>query len=917
MQLRKGYFTCFFSALNKLKEKKRKMQILKNKIFAITIAFVFMLSMTASTMLIPNVTAHTPPWNIPTDAYIQVAPNPIGVGQQATIHFWLQEPPPTATSQYGDRWQNFKITVTKPDGTTLTLGPFTSDDTGGTFTLYTPAQTGNYTFLFNFPGQTLAGNNPPPPYGFSAANAAFIGDYYEPSSASTTLTVQQQPVAAEPTTPLPTSYWQTPVNAENVNQWYAISGNWLGLGEAYFSETGMYNSTGNYNPYTTAPSTAHIMWTKPIAFGGALGGEFGGSETSNYYSTSQYEPKFAPVIMNGVLYYTMFPGSSTNPAGWAAVDLYTGQTLWTLNTTDTLRCGQILDYVSPNQYGGIAYLWGTTTNGGSLEGIPSNFYSISQYDMFDAMTGKYILSIVNAVGMTITEDQGGNLIGYYINTTYAIPGDPLSPIVAESLNMWNSTLAIVNYGFATGENTNSWLWRPPQGASIPFLDGVQWSVPLPSTYLGNALPESGVYTTWLIDAVNSGVLVLDSSSSGGGLFYSSGWEVEAGYSANAGSQLWITNRTVPAFNRIDWGISLGTFGPDTAGDGVYIEIDQDTMALAAYSLFTGKQVWTNTLTPFNPYDSDGVDYVVANGTLYLWGVGGDVWSINMLTGVANWHYTTGPSGYETPYADWPLWVFSDGTVAGGILFIPEGHTYSPPLFHGAQQLALNITNGQPVWSIESFDTTNAMAIADGIGLSLNSYDNQIYAYGRGPTQTTVTAPAAGVTAGTPVTISGSVMDISAGAQQQAVAANFPNGLPCASDASMTQWMEYVYMQQPHPTNFTGVTVTLTAIDPNHNTVTLGTATTNILGDFGFSWTPPSVPGTYQIIATFSGTNSYYSSAASTYCTVQNAPATPAPTTPPVTGLASTGTVELGIIAVIIVIIIIGAILAILLMRKRP
>ena len=68
----------------------------------------------------------------------------------------------------------------------------------------------------------------------------------------------------------------------------------------------MYNDTGNYNPYTTAPNTAHILWTKPEAFGGTIGGEFGGSE-SNFYATSQYEPKFAPIIMNGILYYTIYP----------------------------------------------------------------------------------------------------------------------------------------------------------------------------------------------------------------------------------------------------------------------------------------------------------------------------------------------------------------------------------------------------------------------------------------------------------------------------------------------------------------------------------------------------------------------------------------------------------------------------------
>ena len=73
--------------------------------------------------------------------------------------------------------------------------------------------------------------------------------------------------------------------------------------------------------------------------------------------------------------------------------------------------------------------------------------------------------------------------------------------------------------------------------------------------------------------------------------------------------------------------------------------------------------------------------------------------------------------------------------------------------------------------------------------TLNAYDNQIYAYGMGPSTTTVTAPDIGVTTATPVTITGTVMDISAGSQQNAVAANFPHGLPCVSDASMTQWME--------------------------------------------------------------------------------------------------------------------------------
>ena len=78
---------------------------------------------------------------------------------------------------------------------------------------------------------------------------------------------------------------------------------------------------------------------------------------------------------------------------------------------------------------------------------------------------------------------------------------------------------------------------------------------------------------------------------------------------------------------------------------------------------------------------------------------------------------------------------------------------------------------------------------------------------------------------TPITITGSVTDISAGAPQEAVAANFPNGLPCVSDASMPQFMEAVYEQQPMPTNITGVPVTI-SVRLQRQLPNNGTTTTN-------------------------------------------------------------------------------------------
>jgi hypothetical protein len=251
---------------------KKKMQNLKSKTMAIMIAALLTISIGAS---ITQVNAHTPRWNIPTIAYCNVAPNPAGLGQTVTIGMWVQIPPPTAATAVGDRWHNFNVTITRPDGTTETLGPFTSDDTGGTYTLYTPTQLGNYSFVFNYPGEVMPGAN-----GANPTNA-YIGDYFMPSTSPVAhLHVQQDPVPALAVNPLPTQYWTRPIQAGN-GVWSTISGNWLGFGIHSFANTGRYNNTSNYNPYSDAPLAPHIIWTKPVAYGGLTGGEFGGTDTSN------------------------------------------------------------------------------------------------------------------------------------------------------------------------------------------------------------------------------------------------------------------------------------------------------------------------------------------------------------------------------------------------------------------------------------------------------------------------------------------------------------------------------------------------------------------------------------------------------------------------------------------------------------
>jgi hypothetical protein len=160
------------------------------------------------------------------------------------------------------------------------------------------------------------------------------------------------------------------------------------------------------------------------------------------------------------------------------------------------------------------------------------------------------------------------------------------------------------------------------------------------------------------------------------------------------------------------------------------------------------------------------------------------------------------------------------------------------------------------------------------------------------------------------------MDISAGSQQQAVAANFPNGLPCVSDASMTQFMEAVYEQQPMPTNITGVPVTLSVLDSNNNYRTIGTTKTNALGDYSFTWTP-DIPGNYTVYATFGATQSYYGSTASAGFYASSPAVTMAPTATLLNGVATQNAVMYIGIAIIVVVIVGIVALAMIMLRKRP
>jgi hypothetical protein len=187
----------------------KDMNLNKNKT---AIAVLLMLSICASTMLLQDTSAHTPPWEIPTYSYIHVGPNPVGVGQTVSVIFWINQYPPTAAGYAGDRW-TFYLDIIAPDGKKTTQGPLTSDPVGGSFVSFTPDQTGTYNFTCRFPGQVLTGKTGTGIMGTSSS--LYINDTYAASSQSTLLTVQEEAITKSSEAPLPTEYWTRPINGQN------------------------------------------------------------------------------------------------------------------------------------------------------------------------------------------------------------------------------------------------------------------------------------------------------------------------------------------------------------------------------------------------------------------------------------------------------------------------------------------------------------------------------------------------------------------------------------------------------------------------------------------------------------------------------------------------------------------------------
>ena len=292
----------------------------------------------------------------------------------------------------------YTVTITKPDGTTDTVGPLNSYKGDGTsYFTYTADQNGTWKFQFSFPGDYYpAGKYTQDAgavmlFGAGTSNASFpLSMYYTPSTSPvTSITVQQNQVMSYPPSALPTAgdYWTRPIQPDN-REWWTIAGNYPGTGllggGAYWpADTNPYVK-GSYSfvPYVQGPTSAHIVWRTGVLDAGLIGGTTGQSSIFNtpFGTTTTVSIGGVPlVIYNGRGYQAVTVGTNQY---LQCYNLRTGQVYWQIpnpfpyTSMASLFGASFADYVAPTVY--IYYnTGGAEVPGGSATSEESGNYLVS------------------------------------------------------------------------------------------------------------------------------------------------------------------------------------------------------------------------------------------------------------------------------------------------------------------------------------------------------------------------------------------------------------------------------------------------------------------------------------------------------------------------------------------------------------
>jgi len=746
-------------------------------------------------------------------------------------------------------WEGLSVTIERPDGKTETISDVTTDSTGGTGRIYIPDIEGTYYLQTHFPEQETT--NDKRAAGWSVGTWMLASD-----SEKLALVVQADPIPYYPTAPLPTEFWTRPINAQ-LREWANVSGsNWMD------------------DEYNEAPESPHVLWTKVLTIGGLAGGEIG--EHSMEHGDA-YEGKWPTrLILAGKLYYEA--GPYERPRVYHCVDVRTGEELWSRVFLDnrSISMGQLLYWDNFNYHGVFSYLWVTVG---------------SDWHAFHPLTGEWIYTMTDVPSGSNIIGPSGEICRYSVSTSGGY------------MTLWNST--ICGLRGATGMQAGSWGSR----VSLREIDassyGLQWNITIPEGLSGSVRGVKlgdrvvGVDTSNAREEVNIWGFSLEEGREGN-LLFNKAWKFPTEWIE--GTISFLTYGTSWALTDLDARIGL-----------IWVK---EFRKHYAFSLETGDFLWEQEIPQTTHLDIYSIGRRIEYGRLYAVGQAGQLHCFNATNGKLLWIYNA-----TDPYTEF-LW---GNSWSLDIQFISKEKIYmfhsehSPinPLFRGAPAICLNATTGEEIWRVNGLvrktDWGGSPIMGDSVIAMYNSYDQRVYAIGKGPSATTVSAAPKFSVEGDSVLVEGMVTDVSPGTNDLAITMRFPSGVPAVSDESQGEWMKHVYAQFERPADVTGVEVTISVLDPNNNSYDVGTATTDASGTFCCEFTP-EVPGLYTVIATFEGSGAYYGSYAETYLKVNETPTatpTPTPSPAPITDMYVTG---FGI-GMIIAIVVVGLLLF-LMLRKR-
>jgi hypothetical protein len=917
----------------------------KTKNYLITLFLSFAIAV--SFVALPTINAQLPVTNLVTYSY--VSPTPVSsVGQAMSIVYFLDrlpmpadDDPISGTGGRREGYDGIKLTITKPDGTNETFTMGRTDPVGAGYYMYTPTEVGVYSVTMAFPGN-WKNRTAPIPYGGTSFRSMPAGAYYHKPSTSmpANFTVKSEFVSQWPNPPLPDDYWMRPITGA-ANTWYELAANWLGGAANVWPQGGAGGVTSNYG-YGTAPESPHILWTRQHYPSGSIGDERFGT-VGNRYGGYQAVGYSADPILDGKIHVTPIKTVHDTSGGYAIWDLYTGEQLFYDPNGTKPSFGQIYWYDTGNEHGLNLYLWKTTNivlpetlrvakveylGPGSLprrlaENIVVNKSSIvtgTLRELLDAYTGKTICYIANvsATGTNVYAKNGDILYYNAVNRgTLTTPN--------YYLTIWNSSAGTM---VASQNGTGAWQWRPSGGSGSGAYESYFGAVGSDIIHDGNIMwslnvsmpniirPRNSLLNeTASIWAVREGEYIIfgtqgQNNEQGTVQGWAMGISLERG---KEGQKLWETTFT-PPFSSTEWYQPVGFVGVFPEQEVFVFNSETELINPIVYDMKTGQKLWQGDRLAEPQFSYYGFQTLFYDDMIIT---GGQHSGVNTAyearTGKVRWQVISPAQGTDSPYGNDLARGFS---VCDGKLFTSVSeHSPSSPLWRTPGLKCFNITTGELIWKILFWGS--GIKFADGILTSWNLYDGQVYAFGKGPSATTVTASPKISVHGSNIVLEGTVTDQTPTGRRNVnnVVQFTLKDTPAISDEDMQEWMEYKFMGQGAPTNAKGVEVELYAIDPNGNYVTLGKTTSDINGNYGLSFVP-EVPGDYQIFATFVGSKSYYPSSSSTFLTVEEAPeATAAPTTTQPLTLADMYFMPMSI--GIIVAIAIATVVIVLALRKRP